>query len=141
MMRHVLFLTAAVLLAGPAAAEPHTFPATSGLETFVTPSNNIGCIYTPPGGTDIYVPAGGGPELLCDRVEPTYQRFILGAEGAATVTEDVGDASCCGSQSTLGYGQVWRRDPFTCISMEAGLACTRDDDHGFFISKTKTEAH
>jgi hypothetical protein len=136
-----LSLVAGVLVAGAASAEPLSFPSDNGQETFVTPSNNIGCVYTPAGGTSVYVPSDGGPELSCDRLEPKYLRFTLGATGAATMTQDVGDASCCGSEHTIPYGAVWRADPFTCISMEAGLACTRDDSHGFFISRAKTEVH
>ena len=140
MVRTIVVL-AATLLVGSAFAAPMTFPSDNGQETFVTPSNNIGCIYTPAGGVDVYVPSDGGPELSCDRVEPEYLRFTLGATGAATKLGDVGDPSCCGSENKLGYGQIWRADPFTCISMEAGLACTRDDGHGFFVSKAKTEVH
>ena len=141
MIRRVLYLAIGAVLAGPALAEPQSFPTDSGQETFVSPSGNIGCVYTPAGGTDIYVPADGGPELFCDRVEPTYLRFTLGAEGPATRTGDVGDPGCCGSENTLDYGAIWRVDPFTCISMEAGLACTRDDNHGFFISRARSEVH
>lgn len=140
-MLRSLSLLATVAVAGTAFAEPLSFPSDSGQESFVTPSGNIGCVYTPAGGTDIYVPTDGGPELQCDRVEPKYLRFTLGAAGAATVTGDVGDPGCCGSENTLPYGAVWRADPFTCISMEAGLACTRDDSHGFFISRARTEVH
>jgi hypothetical protein len=141
MLRITLALVAAAALAAPAFAAPLSFPSDNGQETFVTPSNNIGCIYTPEGGVDVYVPSDGGPELSCDRVEPEYLRFVLGAQGDATKIGDVGDASCCGSDNVLDYGQVWRADPFTCISMQAGLACARDDGHGFFISKAKTEVH
>ena len=140
-MLRIALVLAAVSLAAPVLAEPLSFPSDNGQQTFVTPSNNIGCIYTPEGGVGVYVPADGGPELSCDRVEPQYLRFVLGAQGNATKIGDVGDASCCGSENVLGYGQVWRADPFTCIAMEAGLACTRDDGHGFFISKAKTEVH
>ena len=62
---------------------------------FSLPSGNIGCVYTPEGGTDTYEPAGGGPELSCDRVAPSYVRVILGPEGKARRYNDVGDASCC----------------------------------------------
>jgi hypothetical protein len=141
LMLRWLILPAAFLAAGSALAEPLSFPSDNGQETFVTPSGNIGCVYTPAGGTDVYVPTDGGPELSCDRVEPKYLRFTLGAAGPATVLDDVGDASCCGSEHTIPYGGVWRADPFTCISMEAGLACARDDGNGFFISRAKTEVH
>src|SRR6218665_995514 len=62
-------------------------------EEFVLPSGNIGCIYTPEGGTDVYVPEDGGPELACDRVEPRYVRAILSAKGPGRLLKNVGDPS------------------------------------------------
>ena len=47
-------------------------------EHFVMPSGNIGCTYIPEGGTDVYEPVDGGPELSCDRIEPKYLRATLG---------------------------------------------------------------
>lgn len=58
------------LAAAPAAAGQQDFPAEGGLIAFATPSGNIGCTYVPAGGTDVYEPKDGGPELQCDRVEP-----------------------------------------------------------------------
>ena len=101
---------------------------------FVMPSGNVGCIYTPAGGTDIYEPAGGGPELSCDRVEPTYVRVILGPTGKAKRHNDVGDASCCGSDNVFDYGEVWKMDGFRCTSATTGLTCKRGP-HGFSMSR------
>ena len=41
--------------------------------------------------TDVYLPADGGPELICERVEPSYVTVILRSEGEATVIEDPGE--------------------------------------------------
>lgn len=127
---------------GAVAAGTMTFePDAGGATSFSMPSGNIGCIYTPEGGSTTYVPEDGGPELSCDRVEPTYLRFVLGAAGAATIIGDVGDAGCCSSDNPLPYGTTWRLEPFTCASDTKGLRCERDDGHGFFISRAKTEAY
>lgn len=101
---------------------------------FTMPSGNIGCVYTPQGGTDVYEPVDGGPELSCDRVEPSYVRVILGPLGKAKRYNDVGDASCCGSDNILDYGDVWKMDGFRCTSETTGLACKRGK-HGFSISR------
>ncbi len=65
-------------------------------DEFQAPSGNIGCQYVPAGGTETYRTPDGGPQLICDRIEPAYVRFTLSARGAATLIEHVGDASCCG---------------------------------------------
>jgi hypothetical protein len=103
--------------------------------SFVLPSGNIGCTYTARGGTEIYRPVDGGPELSCDRVEPSYQRVIMGPRGPGRIYRNVGDASCCDSGPVLSYGQVWRQGPFTCESNEGGLFCRRDDGRGFSMAR------
>jgi len=107
---------------------------------FVMPSGNIGCVYTPKGGTDTYQPVGGGPELSCDRVEPAYVRVILGPKGKAVKIAGVGDASCCGSDNVFDYGEVWKMGPFSCSSATSGLACVRGT-HGFTMSRRKVTAY
>jgi hypothetical protein len=109
-------------------------------ETFVMPSGNIGCVYIPEGGTAAYVPADGGPELSCDRVEPKYLRATLGRSGKAVVRTDVGDRGCCGGDRTVGYGETWSAGPFTCYSERTGLTCERDDGHSFLLSRARVRA-
>ncbi|OBZ95504.1 hypothetical protein ADU59_12420 [Pararhizobium polonicum] len=117
-------------------AEPRTGLGTQ--EEFVTPTHNIGCVFTPEGGTATYMPAGGGPELSCDRVEPVYARATLGRSGPPEIDRNVtGEASCCSANPVLEYGDVWRRGPFTCASARTGLTCTRDDGHSMFISRRR----
>lgn len=143
-MKTLLFLTAALsaFAAAPSFAAQQTFPPDgNGLISFVTPSGNIGCNYAPAGGTKIYVPADGGPELSCDRVEPSYLRFILGEAGKAKKLSDVGDPGCCSAGPKFNYGNTWKRGTFTCVSERTGLTCTRGDGHGFFISKAKTRVY
>ncbi|OJF91443.1 hypothetical protein AX760_23500 [Pararhizobium antarcticum] len=110
-------------------------------EGFVLPSGNIGCIYTPEGGTSVYRPQDGGPELACDRVEPRYVRATLSADGPATLDKNVGDPSCCSVAPVLDYGETWRQGPFSCTSTRTGLTCDRGDGHTFFLSRRRIEAN
>jgi hypothetical protein len=123
-------------LAMPAAAAEVEFDANeSGQIEFVMPSGNVGCIVTPEGGTDVYQPKGGGPEIMCDRVEPEYVRVVLGA-GAAEELDDVGDPSCCGAEQVLRYGEWTSLEGFVCYSKATGLTCTTEDEkHGFKMAR------
>lgn len=134
---------AVLFTAGSAAAQTPVAipPDPSGAYTFVMPSGNVACIYTPPGGSAVYVPLDGGPELSCDRAAPTYLRFTLARSGPAMVLGDVGDPSCCGGTSVLPYGTSLQLPPFTCTSAQNGLTCKRADGNGFFISKARIEAY
>ncbi len=114
--------------------------ALGAAEEFVMPSGNIGCVYTPEGGTDVYQPEDGGPELSCDRVAPKYVRAILGRGGKGRVLTNVGDQGCCGAERTLDYGEVWRAGPFTCYSERTGLTCERADGHSFLLSRARVRA-
>ncbi|WP_342362044.1 DUF6636 domain-containing protein [Terrarubrum flagellatum] len=104
---------------------------------FTVPSNNIECIYTPAGGTPTYKPPKNEAELSCDRAQPTYLHFGLGAHGPAVMIENPGEQPCCSDAPVLAYGGTWKQTPFTCSSEQAGLTCKRDDGHGFFISRAK----
>lgn len=109
-------------------------------QQFVLPSGNIGCVYTPEGGTATYQPADGGPELFCDRVEPHYIRAILMKSGRAQVFDSVGDQSCCSAGPILDYDATWVAGPFSCVSTQTGLSCARDDGHSFFLSRRRVDA-
>ncbi|HEV7304813.1 hypothetical protein [Ensifer sp.] len=109
-------------------------------EVFMMPSGNIGCVYTPAGGTAVYQPADGGPELACDIVAPRYVRATLGRAGAATLDHAVGDPSCCAAETVLDYGQGWAQGPFSCVSERTGLSCRREDGHGFVLSRAQVSA-
>ncbi|CAN7355939.1 hypothetical protein [Pararhizobium sp. LjRoot238] len=110
-------------------------------QEFVLPSGNIGCVYTPEGGTEVYQPADGGPELSCDRVAPRYVRATLSRDGAATLLKDVGDRGCCSASSVLDYGETWAAGPFACVSTRTGLSCERNDGHSFFLSRRRLNAN
>jgi hypothetical protein len=109
-------------------------------ERFVMPSGNIGCTYVPEGGTEVYQPADGGPELSCDRIEPKYLRATLGRSGKAVVRTNVGDRGCCGGETIVPYGDTWSAGPFTCHSERTGLTCERNDGHSFLISRARVRA-
>lgn len=136
-------LLAAVFAAGmamPASAGEVVLEAgESGQVEFATPSGNIGCIVTPEGGTDVYEPAGGGPEIMCDRVEPDYVRVVLAA-GEAEELDDVGDPSCCSVEQVLHYGEWAEIEGFVCTSARSGLTCTtEDEEHGFKMARAGIE--
>ncbi|MEO7223331.1 MAG: hypothetical protein ABIY37_12735 [Devosia sp.] len=130
-------VTLAALCAAPAAgAKEQSFkPSKSGQIEFMTPSGNIGCLYTPEGGTDVYDPLDGGPELICDRVEPDYVRVILGPEVEAEAIFDPGEQPCC-SGPKFNYDNELELDGFICHSETTGLVCqTTNGEHGFLMSK------
>ena len=126
-----------IIAAGPAWAQRSTVefsPNLMGQITFVMPSFNIECTYTPEGGTLVYRPFDGGPELSCDRRELHYLRFVLTPKSLRRF-DHVGDQGCCGVDNVLTYGARWSRGPFTCISAASGLRCMRKDGRGFVIGR------
>ncbi len=111
----------------------------NGQIEFTMPSGNIGCLYTPAGGTDVYEPQGGGPELICERIEPSYVTVILGAEGEAEVIEDPGEQSCCGADNIFEYGNTITLEGFVCTSETSGLTCESEDGFGFSMARSGIE--
>ena len=133
MIRAFLFSLGFLAAATPAFAIDFSENDQGQIE-FMMPSGNVGCIYTPEGGTGVYQPMDGGPELSCDRVEPQYVRVTLGPANKTKRYNNVGDASCCGSENVFDYGNVWSHDGFRCVSSESGLSCKRFG-HGFSMSR------
>ena len=134
----VAAVTFAALLGAPfAGAKEQVFkPSKQGQIEFMTPSGNIGCVYTPEGGTAVYEPVDGGPELICDRVEPDYVRVILGPVFDAEAIFDPGEQPCC-SGTIFSYDNEVKLDGFICHSETTGLVCqTTTGEHGFLMSKT-----
>jgi hypothetical protein len=141
MRKLLVLLTAMLMLGAPAAhAKQQTFTEQdNGQISFVMPSGNIGCIYTPKGGTDVYQPVDGGPEISCDRIEPSYVNITLGPKGPAKLTENPGEQGCCGGDNVFAYGNTAKVGPFLCSSSTAGLICeTADKKHGLCLSRTRT---
>lgn len=111
--------------------------APGGTSEFAAAGGNVGCTYTPAGGTAVYTTHDGRAELFCDRVEPTYVRLSMSEEGAAReVPTD--ERGCCGG-STLAPGARWSEGPFSCEVSETGVACSKSDGHGFTLTRTQAE--
>jgi hypothetical protein len=140
-IRCILGLALATTLVTTASAQTApTFKAeSSGQIVFATPSKNIGCTFTPAGGTSVYKPFDGGPELSCDRIKPSYQRVVLTPKNVR-LFKDVGDQDCCGETNIIAYGTRWTQGPFTCESAATGLTCRRSDGKGFTINQAAIKA-
>ena len=139
MIRPLAVAVALASLAGPSIAAEFK-PDDQGQIEFTMPSGNIQCTYTPEGGTAVYDPVNGSPELSCDRVAPSYVRVVLSPTGKARRYNGVGDASCCSAGNVLDYGEVWKRAGFRCTSATTGLSCKRGK-HGFSISRKAVKTY
>ena len=117
------------------------FSDREGQVEFSSPSKNIGCVYTPVGGTSWYKPAGGGPEMSCDRVKPEYVNVRMGPSGDVQRVDNPGEQPCCSATNILAYGKSWKAGPFTCKSGPTGLACMRADGKGFALGKKEVAVH
>lgn len=106
---------------------------------FSAPSGNIGCAYTPAGGTAIYDTPDGRAELQCDRIEPTYIRVVMSEAGAAHIVETE-ERGCC-SGDAIPYGDSWSEGPFSCEITEAGVACRNSVGNGFTLSRSRADVH
>jgi hypothetical protein len=127
---------AGMFVAPVAAAEAEFEVRDNGQVEFSLPSGNIGCILTPEGGTDVYEPVGGGPEISCDRIEPSYVTVVLGPDDEPEVSTDPGEQGCCGADNVLEYGDSYSFEGFVCYSEKTGLSCeTEDEAHGFAMAR------
>jgi hypothetical protein len=130
----------AALIAVPVLAEEQEVEAKdSGQIEFTMPSGNIGCLYTPAGGTDVYETKDGGPELICERVEPSYVTVILTADGEAEVIEDPGEQGCCGAENIFEYGNTITLEGFVCSAETTGLTCESEAGYGFSMARAGIE--
>ena len=136
MIKLRVHLVAPLLLAPCIAfAQPVSFtPDPNGHTDFIMASGKVACTYIPAGGTKVYKPKDGGPELSCDSIAPKYQRYELGKSGKARLINNPNEKNCCGSNNTLADGARWSGGPFTCESSAAGLNCKRSDGRGFSIN-------
>src|SRR5712675_2333071 len=97
---------------GASAQTAATFAAdATGQISFVTPSGNIGCTFTPQGGTGVYKPFDGDPVLSCDRRSRNMCAWWLRPNrfDASTMS-----ATRIGlpEDNILPYGSRWSRGPF-----------------------------
>lgn len=147
-LTHLLFAAALAACSPAPSPAPEATPETETAQTpaapgvaieFMAPSGNIGCIYTPPGGTAVYQTADGRAELKCDRSEPEYVRVVLPETGPARI-EPTDERGCC-SGETIEYGQSWSEGAFTCNVSEAGMTCTNRERHGFTLSRSRADVN
>ncbi len=129
----------ALAVAPALAEEQEVEPKDNGQIEFTMPSGNIGCLYTTAGGTDVYEPRDGGPELICERIEPGYVTVILTATGEAELIEDPGEQSCCGADNIFEYGNTITLEGFVCTSETSGLTCESEDGFGFSMARSGIE--
>ncbi|MBA3717983.1 MAG: hypothetical protein H0W87_07145 [Actinobacteria bacterium] len=128
-------LLASMIVAATASAAPQ-----KNYFTFKTPGGVIEC--------GVFVPGKYSESLLrCDirtGLKPKVQRpkgckFDFGStlELRGTGRAFPGCISDAVGQVTkvVGYGQTFRKGPFTCKSARAGLTCKNTSKHGFFLSK------
>ena len=63
---------------------------------------------------------------------------VLRQRGAAVLTENPGEQSCCGAGNVFAYGNTAHFDGFVCTSSSAGLTCeTNDKRHGFCVARSR----
>lgn len=122
-------------------SEDDMFSNDEGQIEFVLPSKNIGCTYTPAGGTSVYTPRDNLAELSCSRIEPTYVTVILGTKGAATKIENPGEQGCCSDVQVLAYGKTFSAGSFDCVAKTSGLTCKSRTGHGFTMSRKKVTTY
>lgn len=140
-MRLALPLVIAALAAGPVRAQnaAATFPPSpSGYTTFSMPSGNVECVFTPAGGSKVYKPLDGGPELSCDRRDPAYVHLTMTPK-RVEIDNNPGERGCCGVDNPFAYGATWSLGGFTCVSAQSGLVCKREDGRGFSISRAEVK--
>jgi hypothetical protein len=117
--------------------------AESSLVVFRTPGNDIHCgSYPASGGSPAYLRCNvlGGmkplPEKTCRAGDPG-----LGVDMLATGRSE---APCFGDPGpdavfkqshpfVLAYGDIWRRNGFSCVSQSSGLTCRNRSGHGFTL--------
>jgi hypothetical protein len=124
----VLMFATLVALAPPAGARAlHS-------RSFQMPSGNIGCYF-------------GGSYLRCDilsgmnpeprgNCELDWTGLTLATHGRAEPT-CAGDTVVDRNSPVLDYGHRWKLRGIVCRSSEAGLRCTNDRGHGFFLSRDR----
>jgi len=139
-LRSTIFASA-ILLSCAAGAQAEPEPGTRG---FKTPSQNIHCLLD-----DFGVDTGTPIVLRCDILKttnaspprPQWCEYEWGSSFALTQNKAKGEYMCVGDTvasddwATLGYGDVWQAEGFTCRSERTGLTCINAFSNGFTLSK------
>lgn len=140
----VLTLALALALAGTGASSTASTPAQRVAEDgyrLVSPSGNISC------GALVYGPRDGAMRCTLERSAKSVPRpasaqcdweggrlYSLGAHGAGARASFCDALPVTKPPIRLGYGRVWHRGPFTCLSSRIALLCTNADGHGLLLS-------
>jgi hypothetical protein len=106
-----------------------------------TPSGGIGCEFRPQPPVRLRCDVNGGVRPIPPRPETCQFEWGPGFEMGRKSRPEI----VCGSdtvnlapQTTLAYGETWRRPGFTCVSRRSGLTCRNTGRHGFFLSTQRS---
>jgi hypothetical protein len=128
----------AVLLACVAVVAVVAAAAQGSAEVYVSfrmPSKNIACGYfAPPATLRCDILSGLQPEPR-RRCEGDWTGVSMGTGRAGPTC--AGDTVYDPRAPVLRYGSVWKRGPFTCVSLLIGISCANRTGHGFFLSKER----
>ena len=104
---------------------------------FRMPGNDVACEVDNPGAVG---PFAGKRTLYCvvfaksgTRGQRTWAVRTTGTARVFWVMGNIADTT-----PTLAYGRSWSNNGFRCTSERAGVTCSNDSNHGFFLS-TKTQ--
>ena len=138
--RRVRIALALVVIVAAAAVTGVSQARESVIVTFRMPSKNIACGYFTGFGPvtlrcDIFSGLKPRPRGKCDN---DWVGVSMGRGKAGPTC--AGDTVYDPKAPVLKYGSVWKRGPFTCLSLLIGLSCTNRTGHGFFLSKERWAA-
>lgn len=121
-------------------AQPVTRPRrrTVDMDSFNTPSGNVGCVITADSARcDIGQRDWAPPPAPASCELDWGQGLSVAANGAADFV-CAGDTALDPQRRVLAYGDDAQVGPFTCASREAGVTCrNRGTGTGFFISRER----
>jgi hypothetical protein len=106
------------------------------LQSFRSPSGNIGCIMFEGGARcDIRKREWAPPARpsSCSEQVDFGQGLAVGHDGAASFV-CAGDTALDPAATALGYGEASEMGGTVCISRTEGITCANHSGHGFFIS-------
>ena len=130
MKRVSVLIAAAALAMGTAPA------AAADLDSFTSPSGNIGCIiYEEYLRCDIAERDWSPPPRPADCPSFTGYGQGIGMDAHGPATFVCAGDTTLNSGPALGYGQTHTDAGFVCTSEPAGLRCTNADGHGFQLAR------
>jgi Family of unknown function (DUF6636) len=138
-----------IVLAVAAANADASSPREAKIEYFRTPSGKVACVYTSRFSivsAHLRCDKRGGlrpkprPSPLC----PTGSSHLVYGDALTMLKTGPARLWCHGNTDTafhseadvLDFGKTWSKDGFTCTSRKAGLRCSNEKRHGFFIGSS-----